>query len=182
MIEDDVGTKLVSEVMSEDIPSADPDMSVTEAAKLLKKGGRGSIAVKKGDEVLGIVTNSDIINEFVADEKRDKVKEIMTEDLVDISPDKTIQDAAILMVESGVERLLVTEGGEVTGVISANDIIEVSPSLYLDLTQGLKLGEESFPDEAPQGDEGQCESCENYSENLREVDGRLLCPQCREEM
>lgn len=166
--------------MSEEVIEADPSTSVIDAAKLLREKNRGSVLVKEEEKTLGIVTNSDIINKFVAEEKGNSIEEIMSEELVTVSPTKTVEEAAAKMVEEGVERLLVAENGDILGVISTNDIIKVQPSLYLNLTQGLKLGQEKF--EISSSESGQCESCENYSENLKEVNGNLLCEVCREEM
>lgn len=177
-----VGEPSVEEVMSEELDFIEPDASVQEAAKLLRSNdGRGSLLVKENNEIKGILTNSDIVNKYVAQERGERVKDVMTLDLVTISPEKTIDEAALIMVKKGVERLPVMDDGELVGIVSANDIIKIQPSLYLDLTQGLKLGEERFERAPTNRDVGQCESCENYSENLDEVNGQLLCEKCREE-
>lgn len=178
-----VGEPSVEEVMGEELDFIEPDASVNEAAKLLRsKDGRGSLLVKESDGIIGILTNSDIVNKYVAQERGKSVRDIMTPDMVTISPRKSIDQAALIMVKKGVERLPVMDDGELVGIVSANDIIKIQPSLYLELTQGLKLGEERFERAPTNRDVGQCESCENYSENLEEVNGQLLCEKCREEL
>lgn len=177
----DVGEPPVKDVMGEEVAFIDPDASVHGAAELLRSNdGRGSLIVEEGGEIKGIVSNSDVVNKFVVEERGESVRDIMTGDLVTISPEKTIDQAALIMVKKGVERLPVMDDGELVGIISANDIIEIQPSLYLELTEGLKLGEESFQRVETNRVVGQCESCENYSENLDEVNGQLLCEECRE--
>jgi len=182
MIEEDLDTPLVREVMSEDLNYASREDSVCEIAKTLKKGDRGSVIIKDDDEIEGIITNSDIVNEFVVDGKGNKAKEILTEDMVTISPDMDIEDAARVMVKEGIERLVVMEGDKLVGIISQHDIMQVKPDLYLDISQGIKLGPESAEMTLEQKEVGQCESCENYSEDLQEVNGNLLCPECQEDM
>ena len=181
MRNEQIDEPLIREVMCKNLNYAGPEDSVCDIAKTLREGNRGSVVIKKDDEVLGIITNSDIVNKFVVGGKGNKAKEIMTTNMVTISPDMDIQDAAMVMVKKGIERLVVMEGDEVLGVISQNDIMEVRPSLYLDISQGIKFGAETTDMDFESMDVGQCESCENYSENLKEVNGNLVCPECQEE-
>ncbi len=182
MIKDKVDEPLVREVMSEDLNYADPQESICDIAKRLKSGDRGSVIIKKDDEIKGLITNSDIVNKFVVDDKGSKAKDIMTTDMVTISPEMDIEDAAMVMVEEGIERLVVMEGGDIIGIISQHDIMKVRPNLYLGISQGIKLGPESMDMDFGDREIGKCESCENYSESLNEVNGNLLCPECQEEM
>lgn len=171
----------VEEVMDESPVFVDPETTVQEAAELLKKNREtGSLIVKDREEIKGIVTNCDIVEKYVVERRGDKVRDVMTQDLVTVSPRREIEEAALIMVKRGVERLPVMEDEDLIGVISANDIIKVQPSLYLELTEGLKLGEERFGEVSTNRDVGQCESCENYSENLEEIEGQMLCEECRE--
>lgn len=171
----------VRQVMSQDIIYVSPDRPAKEAAKMLKDSDRGSLVVGGNGKMEGIVTNSDIVEKYVLRDGYEDVKDIMSTDLVTISPRKSIEEAALIMVKKSVERLPVMEGDKLIGMISANDIIKVQPSLYLELTEGLKLGEDRFGRDGAETDVGQCDSCENYSENLKEVNGEMLCEDCREE-
>lgn len=179
---ENTGAPLVREVMAEGLNYADPDTSVCDIAKTLRSEDRGSVIIKEGDEVKGIVTNSDVVNDFVVAGKGDKARDIMTKEITTISPGMDIEDAAMIMVEEGIERLAVMEKGDLIGVISQDDIMKVRPKLYLDITQGHKLGAENVEMGFGEREIGQCESCENYSESLEEVNGNLLCRECREEM
>jgi len=182
MIQTKSNSLLVRDVMSEDLNYASPDTKVHEIAETLRKGKRGSVLIKEDEEVVGIVTNSDIVNEFVVAGKEGKAKEILTEDLITVTPEMSIEDAAMIMIEEKVERVVVVEDGNILGVLSQDDIIKVEPNLYLDITQGHKLGIENVDIDPEEGEAGKCESCENYSENLKEVNGNLICRTCREEM
>ncbi len=181
MIKKKLDTPPVRKVMSEDLNYVEPGAPVSEIAKILRREGRGEVLVVRDDDVLGLVTNSDVVNEFVVAGKGGDAEDIMTEELITISPEIDIETAAIIMVEEGVERLLVRDGGKIIGVISQDDIIEVSPELYLDISQGLKLGLETTEEDSEK-EIGQCESCENYSEDLKEINGNMICGFCREEM
>jgi CBS domain-containing protein len=52
-----------------------------------------------------------------------KVESIMKKDVVSISPDSDIEDAAALMVRHRINRLAVTKGGKLVGIITRDDII-----------------------------------------------------------
>lgn len=172
----------VSEVMREDVVFADEDSEVSEAANVMKENGIGSLVVGDKNTVKGIVTTKDIVYKHVAGDVGGRIKDIMTRDLVTISPRKTVEDAALIMVKKNIERLPVMEGDEIIGIISTNNIISIQPALYLDILKGLKLGEERFERVSTETEIGQCESCDNYSEDLQEVGGEMVCPECREEM
>lgn len=180
---EEVNTPKVEDVMNKNIVFVEPGDSIVEAAEKLEgKKGTGSLIVKEGGEVLGILTHKDIVDKYVVRQMGDKVRDIMSPDLVTVSPNKNIEEAALIMVKQGVERLPVKKGEDLKGIISANEIIKVQPSLYLELSEGLKLGEERFQRASPQSELGRCESCENFSENLEEANGQMICEECREEM
>ena len=67
------------------------------------------------------------IEEFKEDiEKalKTKVRDVMTKNVITISPDETINDAAKLMIENNIKRLPVVENGKLVGVITRGDLIE----------------------------------------------------------
>lgn len=56
------------------------------------------------------------------------VREVMTRAVVSIGPDASVRDAAALMDRVGVHRLVVTEHGELVGVLGARDIVRAVAS------------------------------------------------------
>ena len=77
---------LVREAMSKDLNYSDPDTSVCDIARTLRSDDRGSVIIKEGDEIKGMVTNSDVVNDFVVAGKGDKARDIMTKEIITISP------------------------------------------------------------------------------------------------
>ncbi|MFP4045688.1 MAG: cyclic nucleotide-binding/CBS domain-containing protein [Candidatus Aenigmatarchaeota archaeon] len=181
MNQNDIQEPTVKEVMHTDVVFIEPEDEISKAAKTMKDKEIGSLIVKKNGTIRGIVTTKDIVYKYVPECDHKKVGDIMTQDLITISPKKTTSDAALIMVKKGIERLPVMEDGELVGIISDKDIIEVQPSLYLDIVTGMKLGEDKFEAKDVESEVGQCESCGNYSENLEEVEGQLICEECRQE-
>ena len=104
----------------------EPQTSVVEAAKKMIQEEKGPLPVVEGDgRPVGMVTDRDIIARVVA-EGRDPgsvtVEDIATRELVTIGPDQGADEAAILMGEHQLDRLLVVEGERLVGIISEADI------------------------------------------------------------
>ncbi len=160
--------------------------TVSKAASLMKESGVGSLVVlDEAGELEGIITEMDIVFKTVAeglDPKEVKVKNIMSSPVKTISGIKSIRDAADLMARHGIRRLPVIRGGNMIGIITENDIIEMSPAL-LDITR--EYARIRYPEDIERYTEskeietsGYCESCKVYSERLTTVEGQLLCPEC----
>ena len=104
----------------------EPQASVVEAAKKMIQEEKGPLPVVEGDgRPVGMVTDRDVIARVVA-EGRDlgsvTVEDIATRELVTIGPDQDADEAALLMAEHQLDRLLVVEGERLVGIISEADI------------------------------------------------------------
>lgn len=169
----------VREVMVRRIKAVPLSATVKDVANIMKRNKIGSVVVvDKKKNVVGIVTKSDIVFKYVLEGKR-KLKDIMSKKLVKISPNKTIEEAARKMVRHGIEQLLVFDRGKFMGIISATDILKVEPALFEILAEKIRTKGPVYNME--ESTFGVCESCGNYSDDLREVNGLWLCPECREE-
>ena len=167
---------LVGEMMKTDIKSVTPDDSVEKAAKIMRDDNIGSVVVKIDSNVKGIVTTSDIVYKHVAENKGNAVKDIMTTDVISVSPRMNVEDAARLMVHKNVEKLLVFDKGKLVGIITNNDILSIEPALFEILLERIKMGG------MPAGDTteyGQCEACGNYDDSVGEVEGEYVCEECK---
>jgi CBS domain-containing protein len=88
----------------------------------------GDIVVSNGSGVAGLVTDRDIVVRAVA-ERRDPASttlgEILTEGLVTVQPDDTVQSAALLMRDHAVRRVVVCdEDQNLVGIVSIGDLAE----------------------------------------------------------
>ena len=116
----------VRDLMTSAVVTIEPQASVVEAAKKMIQEEKGPLPVVEGDgRAVGMVTDRDIIARVVA-EGRDQgsvtVEDIATRELVTIGPDQDADEAALLMDEHGLDRLLVVEGERLVGIISEADI------------------------------------------------------------
>jgi CBS domain-containing protein len=137
----------VSEVMNRNLITMRPDETVYEAAKLMKENNIGSVVIMEGSELKGIVTERDLITRYIAvgDGRRPedvKVSEIMTKDPVTIRDNTDIDEAARVMIERNIRRLIVVNyDGRVVGIISSRDILKVAPHIWFLLLQELRIAQ-----------------------------------------
>lgn len=115
----------VRDIMTQNVISVDEEESVLRASQVMRDANVGSVPVVRGDKMVGIITDRDIVVRNVADgEDVDNVtcKNIMTTDLVTCSPDMDVDEVAALMSKHQVRRIPVVENGKVVGMVSLGDL------------------------------------------------------------
>jgi len=117
---------LVSNLMNPNVVTVSPETNIAEAARLLSHYDIGSLPVTLPDGRLkGIITDRDIVLRCVAgdgDPYQTNVSDLMTRNVVSISPDADIREAASLMASEKIRRLPVTKSGKIVGIIALADI------------------------------------------------------------
>lgn len=112
--------------MSSGIAAARPDMTLVEAAKLMRSSGVGGVPVlDHGGDCAGILTERDIVIRVIAEEREARaafVRDVASMHPVTCSPDEDVSEVAARMRASEVQHLPVCDGGDVVGVISLADI------------------------------------------------------------
>jgi CBS domain-containing protein len=116
---------LVRHVMTEAPQTAGPDLNAFDAAGLMRQYDVGVIPVVDGQELVGLVTDRDLVVRVLA-ERQDggsvKLADIVTRTPVTVTPDTKLSDARDLMAEHKVRRLPVVKGDQLVGIISMGDI------------------------------------------------------------
>ena len=115
----------VREVMSPDVATVVSDASVSDAAKVMVKGGFGSVIIVHGKMLVGILTERDVLR--AAAEETDlsaaSVEDWMTPDPETAEPDLETEDAAGMMLSRGFRHLPVTQEGDLVGIGSLRDVL-----------------------------------------------------------
>ena len=115
----------VREVMSPDVATVASDASVSDAAKVMVKGGFGSVIIVHGKMLVGILTERDVLR--AAAEETDlsaaSVEDWMTPDPETAEPDLETEDAAGMMLSRGFRHLPVTQDGDLVGIVSLRDVL-----------------------------------------------------------
>ena len=86
----------------------------------------GAVLVMEGAELLGILTERDVLRAVAAGiEAETVVSDWMTRDPETMGPDDTTQHAAVLMIHGGFRHLPVVDEGELVGILSLRDLMRV---------------------------------------------------------
>ena len=108
------------------IVKVDRDILVKTAAEMMRDNGIGSVIVTSGEEIIGILTDTDLVRRVVAagaDPMRTTVEKIMSAPIVSIEADRTLLDANDLMAKEHIRHLGVTQAGTMVGMISVRDLV-----------------------------------------------------------
>ena len=116
----------VEKIMKRQLKTVGSGVSVVSAAKKMKAAKVGSLFVKVGKKLVGIVTDTDITRRAVSTNKplgKMTVEKIMTTPICTIEGSQSVDDAQDMMADLGVRHLAVTKAGEIVGVVSVRDLL-----------------------------------------------------------
>jgi signal-transduction protein with cAMP-binding, CBS, and nucleotidyltransferase domain len=122
----------LAEIMKKDVKSIQHTSPVSEAAQLMKQDTVSALLVRKNNDFVGILTDTDIVRKGVAESKdltSMTVESIMTAPFITIDSKRSPHEAQELMADSGVRHLIVRKGETVTGVVSIRDLLAFYKSL-----------------------------------------------------
>ena len=102
------------------------DTDARTAARIMRDRGIGSLFVTNEREIIGILTDTDMMRRVVAagaDSSKTTVEQIMSAPIMTIEENKTLLDANDLMAQSHLRHLGVTRDGKLVGIISVRDLV-----------------------------------------------------------
>ena len=116
----------VKDLMTSPVQVVDPGTSVVEAAKEMRDAGIGSLPVREAGELLGMITDRDIVLRCVADGfdcHSRTVRDVMSTELLVCFDDQPVEEAMQLMTEYRVRRLPVLDHKQrLVGLVSLDDL------------------------------------------------------------
>ena len=110
-----------------EVLSIEPDKSVYDAMQLMTTRNIGALLVLEAGKLIGIITERDFSrNAKILDKPlRDVlVEEIMSSQVVHVSPDDTTENCMMLVTEMRVRHLPVMENDQIIGIISIGDLVK----------------------------------------------------------
>lgn len=173
---------LVRDIMNSPVISASTQASIKDIAIKMKEEKVGSIVIRDKEKTLGIVTDWDIVsNAVVKDVKPSMLKasDIMQQ-LHTIEGEEGVTEAARILRKHNIKRLGVVYKNRLVGIISASDVIAVTPDLVDVISEksalirgetGRSMGNVS----------GYCDECGEWSDLLQYEEGTFTCEECRGE-
>jgi CBS domain-containing protein len=147
----------VRDVMTSDIAIASPDTTLEEIATMMKSEDAGAIPILEDDELLGIITDRDIVIRCIAegeDPAELTADDILSESPEIVEPDTDAEDALEIMGRRQVRRLPVVEDGSLVGMVSLGDLavkrgdLKDTGETLKDVSQGVKPSRRSAAPQA----------------------------------
>lgn len=174
---------VVRDIMNSPVVSAAPGDSVSSVAKKMKSEKIGSIVIMDKDKPVGLVTDFDIVVKGVTkgDASKLKAKDVM-QDMHTIESEESITEAARLLRKHGIKRLGVVYKNRLVGIISASDVIAVTPDLVDVVSEKAAIIRGELGITRPTRKvSGYCDECGEWSDSLQYEDEQFICEVCRGE-
>jgi CBS domain-containing protein len=106
--------------------SISPDVMVFDAIQLMADKNIGALLVTEGGSLVGILTERDYTRKIALKGKSSKqtaVREILSGQVIHVTPDHTVEDCMRLMTDHRVRHLPVLDGDQLAGVVSIGDLV-----------------------------------------------------------
>jgi CBS domain-containing protein len=114
----------VSRVINGKLVTVDPSTHIAKAASMMLKHGISGIPIVKNEELVGILTKTDIARYFASNMVgRVRVMELMTSKIITANRQHSLRHILGLMEQNKVGRVVITDGGRPIGIVTTADII-----------------------------------------------------------
>lgn len=112
------------DVMTTQVETCKPEDNIFEVAVKMKNEDCGAIPICKDDQLLGMITDRDIVIRAVAEKHpgSTQVTDIMSDRLITGTPDMSIDEAAKMMAEKQIRRLPIVENNRLVGIVALGDL------------------------------------------------------------
>ncbi|HMK83340.1 MAG TPA: CBS domain-containing protein [Candidatus Bathyarchaeia archaeon] len=171
----------VEDVMSTPVVTIKDTDTVLTAAKLMKKNKIGCVViVDKTGKPRGLITERDIVRRVAALDllpSKVQAEKSMTKPAVSISPSANVTEAAKKMRELNVRRLIIVEGGKLSGILTSNDIVDITPALIDVVAEKSQISTVQKTRE-PEPTSGYCDRCGSWADEMKNQDGQFVCDDC----
>jgi CBS domain-containing protein len=130
-MEDPIMAKTVKDLLeskSKEVWTIGPGDLVYDAIVKMATKQIGALVVTEGNKVAGIITERDYARKVILQNKSSKstsVRSIMTERVIYVRPDQTIEECMALMTEKHIRHLPVLDEDKLVGIISIGDVVKV---------------------------------------------------------
>ncbi|MGD1030127.1 MAG: CBS domain-containing protein [Opitutaceae bacterium] len=124
-----------------EVCSVSPAVTVAEAVAEMNRHRIGSVVVLDGSRLAGIFTERDVLRRVVGagvDPLKATVAEVMTADLVTVTPATTVDEAMEIFTEKRCRHLPVMDNGRLVGVLSIGDVTRWSVDSHRSEAEHLK--------------------------------------------
>lgn len=128
----------VNEIMSRNVVTIGPNVTLHDAAKKMMEHDTKFLIVTDKEHLMGIVTEWDFVKKIATSEKNIldiKLGTIITKKVIVIPPETEVSDAAQIMSQNNIKRLPIVEKNVLIGVVTAMEIMAAEPKLVEQITE-----------------------------------------------
>lgn len=117
----------VRTLVGDPVATIGPTATLRAAAESMAADGVGLLVVVDTRGVLGVISERDVVNAVAdgADLDEERVRDRLADHVVTIDEEATIADAAATMASAEIRHLGVTRDGDIHGVVSVRDVVNV---------------------------------------------------------
>jgi CBS domain-containing protein len=121
----------VEEIMSKSLICIDVNEPVRNALKLMEKKRVSRLLVKRDKKIVGIVTERDLAERLGSEKERKlsdahvHVSSCYSEKLITVEKDAEVKEVAEKMLEKGISSIVVTDKGNIVGIVTKTDLIKI---------------------------------------------------------
>ncbi|KDB53663.1 signal-transduction protein [Sphaerotilus natans subsp. natans DSM 6575] len=118
---------LKSKPVNQPVRTLPPDATVREAIELMAEQRIGALLVAEGERIVGIFTERDYARKIEVRGRASattRLAEVMTPDVLHVSPATTTQECMALMTDKRLRHLPVLDAGQVVGMVSIGDLVK----------------------------------------------------------
>ena len=172
----------VFDIMTKNPICISPESNLKKAAELMLKKKVGGLVVTKNNNLVGIITEKDLVRIVAKGKNPEKilVKDTMNKRVRVIAPKEDIYDAILRMRKKDVRRLPVLDKKRLIGLLTVKDILRIQPGLFDLFVEKFQIRElKQKRSGAGKYLEGECEICGNYAQ-LIDTNDKLVCEGCRD--
>jgi CBS domain-containing protein len=114
----------ISEVMTQAVVTADTGDTLRRVGELMRDRNVGSVVITEGERAVGVITDRDLALAVVADRvgTADSAGSQASRPLVTGQVEMDLEEAVALMVQHRIRRLPVTDGGQLAGIVTIDDL------------------------------------------------------------
>ncbi|MGU9957974.1 MAG: CBS domain-containing protein [Arenicellales bacterium WSBS_2016_MAG_OTU3] len=118
--------KQIIEEKGNQVWSVEPDNSVFDTIKMMAEKKIGALLVIENNKTVGIISERDYARKIILEGRNSKdtrVGEIMTSDLIAVTPEQNVNECLNLMSDHHIRHLPVISNGELSGMLSVRDLM-----------------------------------------------------------
>ena len=119
----------ISEILGEkgaNVWTVSPETTVYDAIQMMAEKNVGALVVAQNDRMVGMISERDYTRKVVLKGKSSKstpVREILSEKVVQVTPDTTVQDCLKLMTQHRIRHLPVLQEDKLRGIVSIGELV-----------------------------------------------------------